>query len=430
MNIYQKSIFDQKQKLNQELNNFKERLEKKLSNVNEISNKNLRYQISPKELEKVLIHALVLTDNNPTIINLKPNSAELIKQGHSISINYRIQKTPRSFEIIRTEDGEYQLILEPKCKLANHSPTDEKKDNSLMVRGAQKYGKPAFRIDLEQPKELMTFKNLSEYDKPEMRNELEISRKLNGKLGRSPFFCVWTFTGKTYKGKLQITTERGESDLHTFIINDFFESKKNKINIILNLLNAVKHMHSKKIIHQDLKPKNIIMFKTSYGSHIPKISDFGTSFIINNHKDKGLSQASAGYASPQIILSGHLAYYFDDYEHKNYDLLSKSYAKEISADANEEQPETNKYPAKENDIWALGIIIAEIITSKINLNIEELTEVMEEHSFLKGMLEKKASDRSPIDKAMIEFLGSYYYKEKNSYSDKDTPQRSQPHTYL
>jgi len=56
--------------------------------------------------------------------------------------------------------------------------------------------------------------------------------------------------------------------------NSDFASIFTKINIILYILYALTFIHSKKLLHMDLKPQNILMDKNL----IPKITDFGSAY--------------------------------------------------------------------------------------------------------------------------------------------------------
>ncbi len=47
-----------------------------------------------------------------------------------------------------------------------------------------------------------------------------------------------------------------------------------KISIILYILYGLTFVHSKKVLHMDLKPMNILMDKNL----VPKITDFGSAF--------------------------------------------------------------------------------------------------------------------------------------------------------
>lgn len=56
--------------------------------------------------------------------------------------------------------------------------------------------------------------------------------------------------------------------------NSFLSSIFTKVNIILYIFYGVTFLHSKKVLHMDLKPQNILMDKNL----IPKLTDFGSAY--------------------------------------------------------------------------------------------------------------------------------------------------------
>ncbi|MCD6422702.1 MAG: serine/threonine protein kinase [Elusimicrobia bacterium] len=89
--------------------------------------------------------------------------------------------------------------------------------------------------------------------------------------------------------------------LDEFILKHRRLTVKNAIYIILQLLDAIEHMHSKGVIHQDLKPQNILVVR---GNEI-KIIDFGLSYYRNSKYTLWKNLLAVGgtvaYMSPQRI---------------------------------------------------------------------------------------------------------------------------------
>ena len=99
------------------------------------------------------------------------------------------------------------------------------------------------------------------------------------------------------------------------------------------ILIALHYLHSKGIVHQNLKPANILIDELPGGLKILKIGDFGISRVdIQEMKKKFSASMTLGgltspvYASPEIMLD-------------------------------------NKATTTKLDMWALGIILYQLVSS-------------------------------------------------------------------
>ena len=108
-------------------------------------------------------------------------------------------------------------------------------------------------------------------------------------------------------------------------------TEKEIINYLIQICLALNHIHKKKIIHRDLKSGNIFLTKGG----LVKLGDFGISKGFKNTWEKAKSKVGTPYyLSPEII------------NNKPYD--SKS------------------------DIWALGVMLYEMMTFKMPFNANSL----------------------------------------------------------
>ena len=108
-------------------------------------------------------------------------------------------------------------------------------------------------------------------------------------------------------------------------------TEKEIINYLIQICLALNHIHKKKIIHRDIKSGNIFLTKGG----LVKLGDFGISKGFKNTWEKAKSKVGTPYyLSPEIINS------------KPYD--SKS------------------------DIWALGVLLYEMMTFKMPFNANSL----------------------------------------------------------
>ena len=127
-----------------------------------------------------------------------------------------------------------------------------------------------------------------------------------------------------------IIMEKCDEDL-----NDFLEKNNGSLsetmikNILIQLNEAFKAMHSNNIIHRDLKPENILIKYNSSDNNdfTVKLADFGISREYNK-KYFSTHMGTQGYAAPEVI------------ENKNYD-------------------------PKKCDLWAIGVIIYKLKFNEI-----------------------------------------------------------------
>lgn len=137
----------------------------------------------------------------------------------------------------------------------------------------------------------------------------------------------WTPKPKRHKMKEDshhFIMEYSEYDLDTFMVkcNNFYQLKT----IMCQLLLGMEFIHSKGIIHRDIKPPNVLV---SMEGNIPyaKFCDFGLSCVPNRYRPSTPGAVTSWYRSPEIAC-----------EYRNY--------------------------SSPSDIWSLGCVFFEMITKK------------------------------------------------------------------
>jgi serine/threonine protein kinase len=88
-----------------------------------------------------------------------------------------------------------------------------------------------------------------------------------------------------------------KGSLFSFILTGKLKkySLKNKINLLLQISQGMLYLHSKDIIHRDLKSGNIVLDESS----VPKITDFNVSTIKTQSK-MTLGLGTSEYIAPEI----------------------------------------------------------------------------------------------------------------------------------
>ena len=85
----------------------------------------------------------------------------------------------------------------------------------------------------------------------------------------------------------------------------YFNEEQTKF-FIINLLNALKYIHSKKIIHRDIKPENLVF---DYKGYL-HITDFGIAKFYNKNNSSDTS-GTPGYMAPEVLAGKNHNYSVD-----------------------------------------------------------------------------------------------------------------------
>lgn len=109
-----------------------------------------------------------------------------------------------------------------------------------------------------------------------------------------------------------------------------------------NLLSAIKHMHSIKLVHRDIKPLNILISSHVDGSNVYKLADFGSARFLKQ---------SARYSS----LHG-------TFEYLHPDLFGKFYADAMGL------IKSKQTFTAIHELWSIGVTLYESATGRLPFN--------------------------------------------------------------
>ena len=113
-------------------------------------------------------------------------------------------------------------------------------------------------------------------------------------------------------------------DLLSFIIGKKFLTEIEAKILLKQLLNALRYMHSVRVVHRDLKPENLLLDETD----MIKVSDFGFARYAPKDLMVSTSCGSPAYASPECLKGG-------------------------------------EYNGVKSDMWSVGVILYAMVTGRL-----------------------------------------------------------------
>jgi serine/threonine-protein kinase len=127
-------------------------------------------------------------------------------------------------------------------------------------------------------------------------------------------------------------------DLRTRIQKNGTVTPEEAVEYVLQACDALAEAHGRGVVHRDLKPANLFLTKRPDGSPMIKVLDFGLA-KLEGLADRAALRGSPGYASPEQLQPG-----------RNVDGRA--------------------------DVWALGVILFELVSGKLPFDAPKLTEML------------------------------------------------------
>lgn len=207
-----------------------------------------------------------------------------------------------------------------------------------------------------------------------------------------------------YKGNIVIVSEYAEAgSLREWLKRNggIAPSQKKAIEMLLGILRGIEHLHSRNVVHRDLKPDNILL-----QGNFPRITDFGISRIVSENSTLTNAIGSPAYMSPEAFLGSKL-------------------------------PQT--------DIWSAGVILYEMLSGTlpfIGESVYQLKDVIQQsepgplpqkvppelQEIVKKSLQKQREKRFQTAQEMREELESVLYdlfgKNKKLPANSTDPQEA------
>ena len=318
-------------------------------------------RISKNEHEKILKETISILKNNTDIQNF------ILETGKFRIKKEDFNKLPRTIQITTNKQNQLITFIEAKSKKADGKKLSEKEKKSQNPSGTFKTCKPSFiipPIDLKNQAKIgdkkYTYVSLtSNLDKIFNLHKITITSQKD--------YC-----DKETEASQQ--TDAGVKLIHVFHygknqnkctfyceagipLNKYLEDKElyqaltpeHKNQIFYDIVNEIYTLHQNKIIHQDIKPENVIIYyDESNNKYKAKLHDFGVCSTIRKN-----AVGSIGFESPEIVESNFMGKYYKQEQEKrkrNYCTIATHLASK-----SRDKTEYTK-PHEKNDMWSLGVI--------------------------------------------------------------------------
>ncbi len=337
-----------------------------------------------------------------------PNTIARLSAGKEFRLDKKATGNARTMNIVRDLNGEFMLMLETKSKLAS----GKKSTSSVIGKGTFGTVKPVWRIDSAEPEEwankAMRGENVVDADYEAVFSQRIVESLPSGSSAQS---LNTTLLGELFTSRENVKrsqySKRAIGDLEAILKNPnrFPLTNADRERIKKDILEGIAIMHAQGKVHQDLKLKNIFIYRDANGGFYAKVADFGIGYDPNSPKNQSCL-ASAGYESPEILLA-HLAqnapqhnYYHNDSWIKNNSYAYQKFAEEVAPDPDSQQAIDYRKPHPANDMWALGVIFYKLESgADVNLSDEGISKAS---PLVQGLLKTSREERINIAEAQAQ----------------------------
>lgn len=184
--------------------------------------------------------------------------------------------------------------------------------------------------------------------------------------------------------------DAGAFTLSTYILKFGSIEESQALKIFTSLCSAIKHIHSLKIVHGDIKPENIVLSP----SLSPILCDFGGAIQYTNGIKIKARLVSIPFSAPEVK------------EEQKSSVVKPKFGRNLSKLSMNSQPSETIFSedsewerGKSRDIWGLGMILFCMLTGKAPWSSEEWQKGLFEFPSLMSPLNK-----NPINESIVSLM--------------------------
>ena len=258
----------------------------------------------------------------------------------------------------------FKQIADDECEKPPNKKKVRKIDNFLLLKkiGRGSFAKVYYGININTQKEYAIKRiNLSDlsrtsYGVMQLEREVRLMRTVSHP---NILKLYYVFHAKEEKCVYLVLEYFDCGSLGSMIENHHFTDGEIK-SIIFQVASALHYFHTVGYVHQDIKPDNILM--SSDGRAV--LADFG---IGHSFMSARMVIGSPAYQAPEAIS--------DDDDEEDFsndeDLLRSQIESKI-----EQQPEVIPPSPREEDVWALGVTVFQLLYEKLPYDGNNLFEIV------------------------------------------------------
>ncbi len=327
-----------------EAEKFKGRLLSRLEikETPELLNKSF-YLENLKKIYQTVLNAIV---RNPKLI-------QKLTPGKAIRFSKKSYHISKNAQIVCSKNGKLRLFVETNT----HDKDGSVIEDALLGAGTSKTVLRCYRIDTTLPKEWACSKVIDN-DSDEVGAAL-IEAKTMHELDHP--HIVKIEPGVVYKRgkKVALFSKLAIGTLMDVIKGKIPATDLEKNALMLQIFDAVDYFHKLNIVHQDLKPQNILIYRGIDNSLIAKVADFG--LCSTPKAPEEVPSGTLGYASPEVLAyhSASEANLHESFFTSPKTSLGRDVVTQLQLKA--KPGATEQQPHPKNDCWSLGILYYKLL---------------------------------------------------------------------